>query len=105
MKHTSITIPDEFAEDQQAVIDHIARKLTIGARRAMLSITDQWQTAKDGKFSSSGARFLWWQYQDLNLCERQQGRIKETVAREYDHYRLTPLGLRVKKSLVMQGIT
>lgn len=105
MKHVSIHVPDEFAEDSQELIDHIARKLTIGARRAMLSMTREFQTAKVGKFSSSGARFLWWQYQDLNLAERKQIQIKPTIAREYDCYRLTELGLRVKKSLERQGIT
>ena len=69
MKHTSITIPDEYAEDQQAVIDYIARRLTIGARRALLKITSEWQTSKTGFFSASGAHFLWWQYQDLFFVE------------------------------------
>lgn len=104
MIHTSIAIPSEVSEDEEAVVELIARKLTHGARLAIQKIrADCWLTAKEGKFSSSGARFLWWQYQDLHLCERQQVKRKSTVAREYDSYRLTPLGLRVKKAVVRQS--
>lgn len=105
MIHTSIMLPGEEAEDEQAVIDHIARKLTIGARRAMLKLTMEWQTAREGYFSTSGARFLQWQYQDLGLAERKKGQVPTKGRRDYDFYRLTPLGRRVQKSLVRQGIS
>lgn len=105
MIHTSILIPsDEETEDEQAVIDHIARKLTHGARIACSKLTMEWQTAREGYFSTSGARFLHWQYQDLNLAERQKVNKSSKGRRDYDSYRLTPLGNRVKASLIRQGI-
>lgn len=105
MKHTSIIVPPEAAQDAQEVIDHIARKLTIGARRAMLQLDFDWKDSKLGHFSSSGAQFLYWQYQDLSLAEKKVCQKKSTVKREYAHFRLTPLGMKVKLSLIRQGIT
>lgn len=104
MSHTSIVIPDELSEDKQAVIDHIARKLTIGARRAMLKLDFDWKESKEGHFSASGAQFLYWQYQDLGLAEKEMRRRKDTVSREYGYFRLTKLGMMVKTSLIRQGI-
>lgn len=105
MKHTSIILPPEAAQDAQEVIDYIARKLTIGARRAMLKLDLNWQDSKGGYFSSSGAQFLYWQYQDLGLAEKKVCQKRATVKREYAHFRLTPLGMKVKMSLIRQGIT
>lgn len=105
MKHTSISVPEEFSEDQQSVIDHIARKLTIGARRALLKLDFDWKTSREGYFSSSGAQFLYWQYQDLGIAEKMVCQKKSTIKREYAHFRLTLFGMQVKKSLVRQGIT
>ena len=101
----SILIPEDILRDDQARIDHIAKKLTIGARRAMLQLDFDWRESKEGRFSHNGAQFLHWHYQDLNLAEKHVQRRKPTVAREFAYYRLTPLGMRVKSSLVRQGIT
>ena len=104
MIHTSITIPPEIREDEQAVADLIAYKLTHGARLAIKKLRgDCWLTAKEGGFSSNGARFLWWQYQDLNLCELKQVQYKTTTAREYNSYRLTPRGVLVRNAVLMQA--
>lgn len=101
----SMTFPEEIQKDDGAIIDYIARRLTIGARRAMLKLTDEWQESKAGRFSHSGAEFLHWHYQDLGLAEKMTQRRKPTVAREFSYYRLTIKGLKVKRSLERQGIT
>jgi len=105
MIHTSIRIPDEISGDPQAIIDHIACRLTIGARRAMLQLDYDWKDSKSGYFSPNGAQFLFWQYQDLGLVEKDVRQRKETVSKEFAFFRLTPLGMMVKMSLLRQGIT
>lgn len=105
MTLASIMIPEDILDDDDEIIAHIARKLTIGARRAMLQLDFDWRESKEGRFSHSGAQFLYWHYQDHDLAEKKVQRRKATVAREFSYYRLTARGMRVKNSLVRQGIT
>lgn len=105
MTMISILIPEILVGDEEGTIDYIARRITIGARRAMLQLTSEWQESKAGRFSHSGAEFLHWHYQDIGLAEKMTQRRKPTVAREFSYYRLTTKGLKVKRSLERQGIT
>ena len=101
----SIPIPEDIIDDDDKIIDHIARKLTIGARRAMLKLDFEWRDGKGGRFSHSGAQFLYSYYQDLDLAEKKVQQRKPTVVRKFSYYRLTPRGMRVKNSLIRQGIS
>jgi hypothetical protein len=81
----------------------LAKILTYGARQAIRKITGEWQTASEGRFNSSGAEFLYWQYKDSKnqpiLCEKQRSSeyIKKTGW--VNAYRLTSLGLQVQQAL------
>jgi len=84
------------------VVD-LAKILTHGARTVILKITEEWQTASEGRFTSSGAEFLHWQYKNSKgqpmLCEKQQSSEYIKKIGWVNTYRLTSLGLQVQQAL------
>lgn len=88
---------------ESLTVTDLAKILTHGARTAIRKITEEWQTASEGYFNSSGAEFLHWQYQNSKgeplLCEKTQGAKKKRRIGWVNTYRLTPLGLQVQQAL------
>lgn len=88
---------------ESMTITDLAKILTYGARKAIRKITGKWQTASEGRFTSSGAEFLHWQYKNSNgqpmLCEKQQSSEYIKKIGWVNTYRLTPLGLQVQQAL------
>ncbi len=87
--------------DQMSAKD-FSRILPYTAEKACLQLDGKWKGSDHMYLDYSGAEFLYWQYQTVDgehiLCEMQKtdrsnkfGPIKE--------YRLTKMGLKVKKIL------
>lgn len=88
---------------ESMTVTDLTKTLTYGARKAIRKITGEWQTASEGRFTSSGAEFLHWQYKNSNdqpmLCEKQQSSEYIKKIGWVNTYRLTPLGLQVQQAL------
>lgn len=84
-------------------VTDLAKILTYGARKAIRKITSKWQTASEGRFTSSGAEFLHWQYKNSKgqpmFCEKQQSDQYIKKIGWVNTYRLTSLGLQVQQAL------
>lgn len=86
--------PDTIAE--------IAGKLTKGAKRACLSMTDAWAFPGKQTFEWGGAHALHWARVGLGrgaLAENELQRPDPAKPIARGAYRLTPLGLHVKAHL------
>lgn len=81
--------------------DAIAKILTIGARRACLGMSTDWQPSGSTTFNANAAEYLL-KYEDYTgvgaLCEKTVLQ-KKGRARNRNFYRLTPLGKFVKQEL------
>jgi hypothetical protein len=86
---------------ESMTVTDLTKILTCGALKAIRKITGEWQTASEGRFTSSGAEFLHWQYKNSQgqpmLCEKQQGSKYAKKIGWINAYRLTPLGLQVQR--------
>lgn len=84
----------------QLTPDAIAKILTIGARRACVAMSANWQPSGTQTFNPSAAESLF-RYTETDigeLCERTVLKAKGR-SRDRNFYRLTPLGLEVQKYL------
>jgi hypothetical protein len=83
-------------------IAEIARKLTAGAKRACLNMTDDWQFPGKATFDANGAHNLYWRYGPRGyLCDAALLSAKDPKRRMA--YRLNARGLAVAAYLKEQS--